>query len=310
MAATALLATGSANAAVNPGGGRNPDGTPVFVRDGQGIALTMCADTLICEPAASPDIGAYYSAEATAGPISAAWGIEAAFLENEAGVVTDRAAVGNSAVFRGRDLRPGRVYTIRDPWRTYRCRADNRGRLDNKNCLFEGGGEAGGPMRRGPIKSFLVPRFSIAAGLIGGLTGSRVTGSPTGFNRFSVEGPGLNVRTRFFTVSGQLLAGTPMGVVSRTQLRLGGHSNNRPVTKAIRYRSVGTAPARVRTRKTGDRGAFRITNNCRGGVAPGRSCSIEVTYRPTRADKNARLVISDNTMARPRSVRLSGIAPR
>jgi hypothetical protein len=165
-------------------------------------------------------------------------------------------------------------------------------------------------VRRGPVKSFLVPRFSVASGLLGGLTGSRVLGSPSGFNRVSIKGPGVNARSRFFTVSGQLVANTPMGVVNRKDLRLGKRNNARRVTRTIRYRNVGTATARVRTRKTGQRGAFRINNGCRGGVAPGRACAIKVTYRPTRRDKAARLVINDNTLAKPRSISLRGISPR
>jgi hypothetical protein len=314
MAATAVLATsGTANAGVNPGGGRNADGTPRFVRDAQGIAMQLCANTLICEAAAEPGaIGSYYEAEATAGPLRASWSIEAEFLEDAAGGISSIPAVGNSAVFRAEGLRPNRRYTIRDPWRSYRCRTDNRGRLTNKTCLFEGGGEAGGPLRRGPMKSFLVPRFSVAADVLGGLTGSRVTGSPTGFNRLTITGPRRFKRsTPFFVVAGQLAPDRAMGVLSRKRLRLVNRDNLRRVTKTIRYRNVGTATAVVRTRRTGQRGAFSIDNNCRRGVAPRRACTIVVTYRPVRGrNKAAALVVDDNTLAKPRSIALTGIAPR
>jgi len=99
-------------------------------------------------------------------------------------------------------------------------------------------------------------------------------------------------------------------MVSTSALRLGSRTSTVPVTKVIRYRSVGTAAATPRLSKTGPNpAAFQVRKNCTS-VAPGGLCTISVTYRPTVHDKSAVLVIDDNTMAPPRRVTLTGVAPR
>jgi hypothetical protein len=313
LAASALaVSSGSAGAAVVPGGGRNADRTPVFVRDGQGLALQMCTDAVNCEPAdaAAGDIGSYFGAEASLGPMRAIWGIDAAFLEDAAGNISDRAAVANTALFRAEGLRANRRYTIRGPWGTHRCFTDERGRLDNKNCLFERGGEAGGRLRSGPVKTLLYSARG-PRGFLGALEiPQRVTGSPTGFNRVTLDGPGAHFRTNMFALTGQLADNIPMSRVSKSALRMGNHRNTKAITRILRYRSIGTAPARFRVTRHGqDPLAFRVRENC-AAVQPGSVCQVTVVYRPGAHDKKAFLTITDNTMAHPRRVDLRGIAPR
>jgi hypothetical protein len=310
-AATLLAGNGAADAAISPGGGRNPDRTPVFLRDAQGLALRLCTDTVNCEPAAEAgEIGSYFSAEAELGPMRAIWGIDAAFLEDAADNITDRPTLTSSALFRAEGLRPNRRYTIRGPWGTHRCTTDGQGQLTNKNCLFERGGEAGGRLGAGPIKSFLYTRLA-PRGFLGDLVvPQRVTGSPTGFNRVTLRGPGVRARTRFFVLGGQMAEDQPMALMGRSQLRLGSRSSGATVTKTLHYRSVGTAPVTMRIRKAGNHpGAFRVTRGC-GELAPRQSCRIEVTFNPGRLDRFARLVVTDNTLAGKRRVFLTGIAPR
>jgi len=312
LAATALVATSTtAGAAISPSGARNPDRTPAFVRDGQGLALALCADAVRCEPAdaAAGDIGSYFSAEAALGPMRAIWGVDAAFLENAAGNLTTRPGVTNAALFRAEGLRPNSRYTMRGPWGTHRCTTNADGALDNKNCLFEAGGEAGGALRTGPIKSFLFGRSP--QGFIGDLTiPQRVTGSPSGFNRVTLTGPGANFSTNRFVLGGQMRANTPMGLLAKDSLRFGSRSNTRVITRTLRYRSVGTAPARLRIRRAGPNPfAFKVNENC-GALAPRSVCRIRVSYNPGANNRRARLVINDNTLAPPRRVSLTGIAPR
>ncbi|MDQ4084185.1 MAG: hypothetical protein M3165_00040 [Actinomycetota bacterium] len=312
LAATALVsASGSANAVVVPGGGRNPDRTPVYVRDAEGIALQLCSDTVYCEPAdtAAGDIGAYFGAEAALGPMRAIWGIDAAYLEAADGTVSDVPALTSSALFRAEGLRPNRRYTIRGPWGTHRCMTNAEGELNNKNCLFERGGEAGGRLRSGPVKSFLYSPLA-PRGFVGGLEiPQRVTGSPSGFNRVTLDGPGAHFRTNMIALSGQMADDTPMSQISKTALRMGNKRNTAPVTRILRYRSIGTAPATFRVRRGGENPvAFKVRENC-AAVAPGRVCRIEVIYRPGAHDKSAFLTITDNTMAHPRRVTLRGVAP-
>jgi hypothetical protein len=312
LAATTLMVAPGADARVFPGGGRNPDRTPVFLRDAQGLALQLCSDAVNCEAVEEAgEIGSYFSAEAELGPMRAIWGIDAAFLEDAADNITRRPGLTNAALFRAEGLRPNRRYTIRGPWGTHRCTTNREGALDNKNCLFERGGEAGGRLGAGPIKSFLYTRLA-PRGFLGDLVvPQRVTGSPSGFNRVTLRGPGVRARTRFFVLGGQLVEDQPMAMMGRDRLRLGSRSRARTVSKTIRYRSVGTAPANPRIRKAGNHpGAFRVTRRNCGPVPPRRACLIEVTFNPGRRDRFARLVITDNTLVRKRRVFLEGIAPR
>jgi hypothetical protein len=313
VTATALLAVSNpAGAVLTRGGGANADGTPGFIRDRQGIAVQLCADAVQCEAAAAPDIGSYFSAEATLGPMRAIWGVEAAFLENAAGNPTNRAAVSNIALFRAEGLRANRRYTIKGPWGTHRCFTDERGRLDNKNCLFERGGEAGGPLSAGPVKTLLRAKVVPAGGFLGGDVARRVTGSPTGFNKVTLDGPGAHFRTSFFTVGGELVDNTAMGMLTKKRIEMGTERRTTPVTKRVVYRSVGTAPARVRVSKAGENpGAFKLNNSCaRVSLNPGRRCAIEITYTPKRENSKAMLVIDDNGIAPARQVRLKGITGR
>ena len=317
LAAGALLATTvPADAVVVSGGGRNADGTPAFIRDSQGLARQLCVDATNCEPAdaAAGDIGQYFSAEAALGPMRAIWGLDAAFLEDAAGNLTDRPAVTNAALFRAEGLRPNSRYTIKGPWGTHRCSTNVDGALDNKNCLFEGGGEAGGTVGRGPVKSFLFTRLA-PRGFLGNLVvPQRVIGSPTGFNRVTLDGPGAHFSTNLFVLGGQLVENQPMSLVGQgteaPEIQLGGKRNTAKVTRTLRYRSVGTAAANPQIRKAGrDPGAFKLTRNNCASVAPRQSCSIQISYTPRRADKHAVLVITDNTLAGPRRVSLTGVAP-
>jgi hypothetical protein len=311
-ATTALAVSNPAGAVITRGGGANADGTPGFVRDRQGIAVQLCTDAVLCEPAAAPDIGSYFSAEASLGPMRAVWGIEAAFLEDAAGNPTNRAAVSNMALFRAEGLRANRRYTIKGPWGTHRCFTDERGRLDNKNCLFERGGESGGPLAGGPIKTLLRAKVRPAGGFLGGDVARRVTGSPTGFNKVTLDGPGAHFRTSLFTIGGQLVDDTAMGMVAKSRIKMGNKRNVAPVTRHVTYRSVGTAPARVRVSKVGpDPVAFKLDNGCaRVALNPGRRCTIDITYRPRAQNSKARLVLDDNGVAAPRRVRLLGITGR
>ena len=305
-AGTLAAGAGSADAAVTAGAGRTADGEPVSEHDSAGQAVAFCTTPVLCEPPAGI-IGSYFSAEADAGPVSGSWNVEAAVNLD---LPTRPAMVSNSVMFRATGLRPNKTFTIRDPWGTHRCTTDASGRLDAKNCFFERGGESGGPFRLGPVKSFLRSQFP-TAGFLGADAPQRVTGSPTGFNKLTVTGPGVNVQTKLFTVTSQLAPNTPMSLLDTDAIRLGSRHSTKPVTKVIRYRSVGTAAAKPRLSKAGANPvAFTVSSNC-ASVAPGRQCAIKVSYRPVVGrDKSAVLVIDDNTLAKPRHVALTGVAPR
>jgi Big-like domain-containing protein len=310
LAATALIATaGSAGAVITTGGATDPQNRPAFVRDGAGIALALCTDAVQCEPAdpADPLHGGYFGAEATAGPITAIYGIETAAGEDPVtGEPSDTATLANVARFRGEGLRPGGRYTIRDPWGTRTVFADGQGDLD---VVREAGGEAGSPLGQGIVKTFL-RRLNAPAGFIGDLeTAGPVTGSPTGFNRITVTGPGVNATQRNFTVNGQMRANTAMTSVGVESVRLGNVNKAGASTVNIPVASFGTAPAQVSVAKAGaNPGKFQVTRTAT--IAQGTNGQILVTYRPQpNRTHSAILVLNDNGLGAPHRVRLQGTGP-
>jgi len=308
LATTGLIAAAApAGAAVTTGGQADESGRPAFVRDAAGIALALCTGAH-CEPAdpADPLHGGYFSAEATAGGVTAIFGIETAAAEDPATEEpTDQASLANVARFRGENLRPGGRYTIKHPWGTTTVFADDRGDLD---VVRETGGEAGTPLGSGVVKTFL-RRLTAPAGFLGNLdTAGPVTGSPTGFNRVQVTGPGVDAATQRFIVNGRLRANTAMTSVETKALRLGSRTKARPSVATIPVSSFGTAAADLTVTKSGaNPGAFRVQTPA--AVASGSSADIRVTYTPT-ANRNASatLTIADNGLAAPRQVKLTGIA--
>jgi hypothetical protein len=149
-------------------------------------------------------------------------------------------------------------------------------------------------------------------GFLGDLVvGQTVTGSPSGFNKVTVTGPGLNTRASRFVLGEQLAANQPMGLLGKTSMLFGSRNNTRSVTNTLVYRSVGAAPAPVHVRRTGaDPVAFKVVTRGCGAIAPRTVCKIEITYRPGANDEKAALVIDDNTLAAPRRVSLTGITGR
>lgn len=309
LAGTGLVAAAlPAGAAVVQGGGADANGRPAFVRDAEGISLALCTDAVNCEPAdpADPLHGGYFGAEATAGGITAIFGIETAAGEDAAGDPTDQATVANVARFRGEGLRPGARYTIQHPWGTRNVFADDQGDLD---VVVEAGGEAGTPLGSGVVKTFL-RRVTAPAGFLGNLeTAGAVTGSPTGFNALRVTGPGVNATTRAFNVNGQMSADTAMTSVDTKDVNLGSITKSTPSSVTIPVSSFGTAPARFIATKTGaNPAAFAVQNTCTA-VAPGSTCNIRVTYTPqANRDVSAVLVVDDNGLATARRIVLNGTA--
>jgi hypothetical protein len=313
LSATALAVAGlaaamtPASAVVTQGGGLNDQAVPTFYRDAQGMALQLCVDPneALCEPALDGHIGVYFAADATAGPLTALYGIEA--VQDE---VTGEPLVTNGARFRFSGARPNTTYTIRDPWGTSRCRTDATGGAD---CRLETSGTFGA-VRSGHVRTFLRSLRNPAGLFVGNadLT-SRVTGSPTGFNRLTVTGGGRTFRTSLFTLMGRKLDNTAMSSVNPRSLRMGRPGRAEPIVRNIRYASFGTADARPTIRMSGPNPrAFAVRNQC-GAMAPGTGCNIVVTFRPRQhVNRNVRaiLTIDDNSLAAPRRVTLRGVGLR
>lgn len=303
LAATALVSAASpAGAALTASQDENVHGTPASFVDSTGLALQLCeAACAEVDVPFDPGHAVYFSAEAAVGAISAGFEIATIAVEDEAGLPTGEIEVVNSALFRAEGLTPNASYTIQHPWGTEVCTTDTAGDLDNKNCIFETGGEAGSVLD-GPVQSFL-RNPAAAAGTIGDHeTISTVTGSPSGYNQVSVSGPGLNDSTDQFSLMGEMVDNQAMSSVATADLNFGNVSAAPP--KSITYSSFGTAAATPTV--TSNSAAFTVTG-CDTAVAPGSSCTINVTYNPV-ANQSATgtLTIDDNSLAQPRTVALSG----
>lgn len=308
LVASGVAATmGVANAAVTRGPGENASGTPNYYRDANGMALELCLDgtaDVQCEPPADDHLGIYFAADAAAGPLSAIYGVEAVL---DTDVTPAEPIVINGARFRFEGARPNTTYTIKDPWRTTRCRTDGTGSAD---CRRETTGDFSA-VRNGHVTTFLRSIGPSATQFIGTHTrANRVSGSPTGFNRVVVTGGGQRFATNRFSLMGQKRDNTAMSALNRQSLQLGNGRQSGVVSKSVRYSSIGTANARPTVRKGGQNaGAFRVADNC-ASQAPGTACNITVTFRPGRyanSVKRAFLVVDDNGLAAPRRVSLKGI---
>jgi hypothetical protein len=288
VAASGIVATmGASNAAVTLGPDR-ADGLPEYVVDAQGLAVAPCdTETGICGGAFDATDPAYWDAGGDAGPIRLVYSVSSP-------------AGGRIARFTGSALTPGR-YTIKDPWGTVTCTAPG-GKMD---CRLPG--------RR--ITTLLRQTPTPRAGFAGSPNINRTfTGSPTGFNRIRITGPGaFRASTNRLAITGLLRANTAMSSVDKQALVMGNGRKATAVTRTIRYSSFGTAAARPTVRKGGTNpGAFSVRDNC-ASQAPGSACSVTVKFVPRQnvnSTKRAFLVIDDNSLAAPRQVNLKGVGLR
>jgi hypothetical protein len=288
VAVSGIVATmGASNAAVTLGPDR-ADGLPAYVVDGQGLAVAPCdTNTAICGGAFDPADPAYWDAGGAAGPIKLIYSVSSP-------------AGGRIARFTGSGLAPGN-YKIQDPWGSLSCPTDAAGKMD---CRRNG--------RR--ITTLLHNNISPA-----GFAGSpninrRFTGSPRGFNRVLITGPGgFKASTNKLAISGLLRDNTAMSSIDKKALVLGNGRQATAVTRTVRYMSFGTAAARPTVRKGGTNArAFTVRDNC-ASQAPGSACSITVKYVPRQhvnTTSRAFLVINDNGLADPRRVSLKGVGLR
>ena len=305
LALTGLVAIATpANAALVTG----PDGDthPThFTDDVSGVALELCQDgTARClalpGDLVAPDGEAFYfAAFADAGPFTGEIALEAAFADTT-GIVFQRFQ------YQADGLNAGDTYTITDPFGTRECEATagrTRCRVDSATPLA------------GPISQWLIAD-NAPVGYIGdNATPSTVTGSPTGFNKLRVQGPGITTtcndpvqgvipqceETDQWIVQGKMAPGAA-STVNATSLDFGSVLASAPAaqrTKTVTYRSIGTQPIAVTDVTTG--GAYTLANNtCDGAsLAGGQTCTFDVTFNPVAGVTSAgSVVITDEVGAR------------
>ena len=284
--AAGLFAAGPSGAAVTLGPNR-PDGLPAYIVDGEGVAIAPCdTNTAICGGAFDAADPAYWDAGGDAGPIRLVYSVSSP-------------AGGRIARFDGSGLTPGR-YTIKDPWGTVTCTAPG-GKMD---CRLPG--------RR---ITTLLRQTTTPAGFVGNPNANRTfTGSPTGFNRVLITGPGgFRASTNRLAITGMMRDNTAMSAINKRALELGNGRKADRVSRTIRYSSFGTAAAVPTVRKGGvNPGAFSVRDTC-ASQAPGTACAITVTFAPRQhanSVKRAFLTIDDNSLAAPRKVSLKGVGVR
>jgi len=286
LAAAALVATaGSAGAVITQGGGTRPDNVPTFFQDGNGVRVAACEDLAVCVDAFDPADGVYFDAGADTQSIRAVFSVGAGFDPAE-GLEID-----NSFRFSDAAPLPNGRYTMRHPWGTATCNA-TAGTMDCRSALTAT-----------PVSTFLRTLARPAGFLGNGETPRRVTGSPTGFNRLVITGPGaFRESTNLFTVLGQMPANTAMTSVGVESVRLGNVNKAAPSTVNIPVASFGTAPAQVSVTKAGaNPGRFQVLQPAT--IAQDTSGQIRVTYRPQN-NRNATARLRIATQGNPGATRV------
>jgi Bacterial Ig-like domain/Abnormal spindle-like microcephaly-assoc'd, ASPM-SPD-2-Hydin len=346
----ALLAAVSGSALIAPSasaslaaGGVGPidpaTNFPSYFTDTNGLSLQLCQDGLpncLAGPEQIQDVHAaggdaeafYYAADATTTNFTVHLALEAAYAADG----PDQEVVFQRTQLTARDggLRAGTVYKITDPYGTYNCTVEADGTISQNACRIETT-----PVERdfnralnGRLGPFLTQDPTEPApppGFIGDNTTPRkVIGSPTGFNAFRVEGPGLAgtctnadgsttsscEQTDRFILQGKIQdTGAPAASVSQGTLDFGDLPGTPAVTKTLTYANTGTVPVTIGSVVLGgtNASAFAMQNNCGTTVEAGARCTIDVTFTPEAGKSSAAtLTITDNTAASPRNIALKG----
>ncbi|WP_374968172.1 Ig-like domain-containing protein [Terrabacter sp. BE26] len=316
---------------------------PSYYADSNGLALQPCLDGLPLCLGSRADLldngadgeGFYSAVAADVGVMSLGLDLEAAYLAEDEEITFQRSQYSAKS-----GLRPGSTYIVTDPYGTNTCKSDSTGAIKNNACRFETGGVPGdfASALRGRLGPFLTwDTFGSTgagappAGYIGdNATPHKVVGSPSGFNKFRVEGPGINTtgvdacpsvdgpiadcgETDLFVVSGKVLATGPAASTSAKSFDYGNTATGG--SRSLTYTSFGSGNAVVDSVSLSGPGAadFAVTEDCSSagtvngpGLAPGSSCTIGVAFTPRVGESTATLTIADNTLGSPRTVALSG----
>jgi fibronectin type 3 domain-containing protein len=193
-----------------------------------------------------------------------------------------------------------------------------------------GAGAVGSAAAPGPFLTWdtfadpTLPGLKPPAGYIGDFASPHtVTGSPNGFNQLRIEGPGLNAtcadpagpiphcaQTDQFVIQGKVQPGASASISASTW-DFGNVAA--PVTKSFSYTNTSTDGTSVDitgvATSAGTSADYTVGGTCAAGtVAPGASCTVDVTYSPTGAspDAGSVTVSSDTPGIGDRTIMLTG----
>jgi methionine-rich copper-binding protein CopC len=313
---------------------------PAYYTDGNGLSLQLClglpnclADTDFVQiHEAGGDAEAfYYAADASTTNFTVHLALEAAYAADgpDEEVVFQRTQL----TARGGGLVAGTVYKITDPYGTYNCTVEADGTISQNACRIETTPVAQDFNRSlngrlGPFLTVDPTEPTPPTGFIGdNATPRKVTGSPTGFNAFRVEGPGLTgtctnpdgspvdqcEQTDRFILQGKVADTlTPAASVSQGTVDFGDVPTTPAVTRTLTYSNISTQPVTIGSIAVGgtNAAAFSQTNTCPttpATLAAGTRCSIDVRFTPESGKSSAAtLTITDDTPAGTRNVALKG----
>src|SRR4051812_14013711 len=245
---------------------------PSYYADSNGLALQPCLDGLPLCLTSRADLldngadgeGFYSAVAADVGVMSMGLDLEAAYL-----------AVGEEITFQRSQysaksgLRPSATYIVTDPYGTNTCKSDSTGSIKNTACRFETAGVPGDfasalSGRLGPFLTWDTFGSTGAgappAGFIGdNATPHAVVGSPTGFNKMRVSGPGIvgtctnddgttvtNCQeTDKIILQGKVQPGGSTAALSAGTLDFGDIPGTPPVKKTLTYANTGDAPITI-----------------------------------------------------------------
>jgi Bacterial Ig-like domain/Chitobiase/beta-hexosaminidase C-terminal domain len=322
--------TSNASAALSGVGVTDPaTGFPSSYSDSNGVVLQPCLDGLPNCLTAAADLtppggeGFYFAADATVGPMNVANHLEAAYAAAGTGQEVTFMRTQVDAAKGG--LTPNGKYTITDPYGVLNCVADGTGVIKANGCRTETTPvpldfKAALSGRIGPFLTWdtfgSTGTGAPPAGYIGdNVTPHKVIGSPTGFNKVRVEGPGFTgtctnadgttvsncQETDLFVVQGKVAPGasavvTPSGPVNFGNVGPGTY------TKTLTYTNTGTLPMTVDSVALGGANAadFSVANGCAltaafPGLAPGGKCTIDISFTPrANVASSATLTLNDS----------------
>jgi hypothetical protein len=319
---------------------------PSYYADANGLQLQLCQDGLpycLSGPTPIQDTHAtvggtageafYFYANATVAGFKMETGLEAAYLG--AGPGQEMTFMRTQAT--GKNVTPNGVYHLTDPYGSYTCTASPSGLVQpSKGCRTDQGPvpEVFTAALSGRIGPFLTwDTFGSTgadappAGYIGdNTTPHAVVGSPTGFNKMRVSGPGITgtctssdgstvancQETDKLIVQGKVQPGGSSAALSSGTLDFGDVPATPSVTKTLTYVNTGSAPITIGSMDVTGTGAaaFGLTDNC--PVAPatldvGARCTVDVAFTPDPGRSSAAtLTIADDTPTATHDVALQG----